>query len=293
MARTGVNLADVSAAADQLVAAGVRPNTERVRSALGRGSPNTIAPLLEQWWSELGERLNQRLALPELPEAVATAFAETWALAVAAGRSHAEALVAPERTALAEVLASADHAMAQHRADLVALEGRLREAQASVQGLETALAISEQRANDLQRDLSTQNVAILAMTQQRDAAEIRAQAASERADAERAAAAKEREELQALLRQVEDRAYSEVDRTRQEVKTVKAQLATQAKEHAAALHGSEQARRGAETALAKAQRDITALQLRLARASRPAKPSKAKASPRTRKAANKAVARQD
>lgn len=287
MARTGVTLADVAAAADQLVAAGERPNTERVRLALGRGSPNTIAPLLEQWWSELGERLNQRLALPELPEAVATAFAETWALAVAAGQAHGEALVAPERAALAQVLASAEQATAQHRADLMALEGRLREAQAAGQGLETALAISEQRANDLQRDLSAQGVALLAMTQQRDAAEARSVAAAERAEVERAAAAKEREELQALLRAVEDRAYGEVDRVRQEVKALKAQLVTQAREHSAALQAGEHARRGAEAALGKAQRDITALQLRLARASKPPKPAKPKATARARKASVK------
>ncbi len=81
MARTGVTQADVSDAADQLVAAGERPTTERVRLRLGRGSPNTVGPMLEQWWNDLAERLQGRLALPELPETVAAAFAETWALA--------------------------------------------------------------------------------------------------------------------------------------------------------------------------------------------------------------------
>ncbi len=168
---------------------------------------------------------------------------------------------------------------------MTVLEGQMREAQAAAQGLEKALDISEQRANELQRDLAAQAVAALALTQQRGAAEARAQAAGERLDAERSAAAKEREELQALLMQVENRAYTEVDRVRQELKAVGVQLTTQAREHATALRASEQARRQAEGAAAKAQREAAALQTQLARAIAKAAPIKRRASkPAKRKA---------
>ena len=46
MARPGVGFEDIAGAADALLDAGERPTTERVRGFLGRGSPNTIGPLL-------------------------------------------------------------------------------------------------------------------------------------------------------------------------------------------------------------------------------------------------------
>lgn len=55
MAR-GVTEQDVFAAADRLLARGERPTIERVRLEIGRGSPNTINPLLDSWWSELSKR---------------------------------------------------------------------------------------------------------------------------------------------------------------------------------------------------------------------------------------------
>lgn len=56
MAR-GVTEQDVFTAADQLLARGERPTIERVRLEIGRGSPNTINPLLDAWWSSLSKRL--------------------------------------------------------------------------------------------------------------------------------------------------------------------------------------------------------------------------------------------
>ena len=254
MARTGVSLADVSAAADQLMAAGERPSTERVRVALGRGSPNTIAPLLERWWAQLAQRLQAREALPAVPEAVAAAFADAWAAALAAGQMHAEGLVAPERAALAAVLTTAEAQAAALVADRARWESELQQAQGATHGAKTALAISEQRVGDLQRELAAMTATAQTLGQQREAAEARVLALAAQRDTDRAAAAKERDTLQTHLKQVEDRAYTEVDRVRQEMKGLKAQGTAQAREHAAALRASEQQRRAAEAALAAAQR---------------------------------------
>ncbi len=256
MARTGVNLADVSAAADQLVAAGERPSTERVRLALGRGSPNNIAPLLERWWAQLAQRLHARESLPGVPESVAAAFADAWAAALAAGQVHAEGLVAPERAALADVLAKTEGQAAALAADRGRLEAELRQAQVATHGANTALAISEQRVSDLQRELAAMTATAQTVGQQREAAEARVLALTAQRDADRAAATKERDTLQTHLKQVEDRAYTEVDRVRQELKALKAQAVTQGRDHASALRTSEQQRRAAETALATAQREL-------------------------------------
>lgn len=53
----GVQQYEVDAAADALVAERQRPTIERVRQKLGRGSPNTIAPMLEAWFGTLAPRL--------------------------------------------------------------------------------------------------------------------------------------------------------------------------------------------------------------------------------------------
>ncbi|SDC50077.1 replication region DNA-binding N-term [Variovorax sp. CF079] len=52
-----VKEADVFEAADALLAEGKRPTIERVRLKIGRGSPNTVSPMLERWFATLGERL--------------------------------------------------------------------------------------------------------------------------------------------------------------------------------------------------------------------------------------------
>jgi len=53
----GVQQEEVWAAADTLIAAGERPTIERVRLKIGRGSPNTVSPMLEAWFATLAPRL--------------------------------------------------------------------------------------------------------------------------------------------------------------------------------------------------------------------------------------------
>ena len=88
-------------------------------------------------------------------------------------------------------------------------------------------------------------------------------AALVRLEQERTANAAERAELQAHLRQVEDRAHGEVDRVRQDLKTAKAQVSSQTREHATALRAADQAQRAAEKAQHVAERDSAASRARL------------------------------
>src|SRR6516162_8980796 len=55
--RPGVQLEDVCAAADALIAEGLKPTIERVRRQLGGGSPNTVSALLDDWFARLPARL--------------------------------------------------------------------------------------------------------------------------------------------------------------------------------------------------------------------------------------------
>src|SRR5690349_24279597 len=171
MANRGVPLDEVFAAADALLAAGERPSVQRVRVALGRGSPNALAPVLERWWAQLARRLAQQQALPELPQAVAESFAAAWARALEAGHAHGEALVAPERAALAEALAKMDAVAAAHHAALAERDQQIRQLQTTSEAGQTALATSEARVADLQREVAALTKTATELGRQREAAE--------------------------------------------------------------------------------------------------------------------------
>jgi len=84
--RPGVQLEDVCAAADALLAEGLKPTIERVRRHLGGGSPNTVSALLDDWFARLPARLvgAQPAGAPredELPLSVVQAARQFWELA--------------------------------------------------------------------------------------------------------------------------------------------------------------------------------------------------------------------
>jgi hypothetical protein len=59
----------VERAADSLLRSGERPTIDKIRQKLGKGSPNTINPLLDAWWKRLGNRLDSGpAAFHRLPE---------------------------------------------------------------------------------------------------------------------------------------------------------------------------------------------------------------------------------
>src|SRR5579863_5210432 len=83
----GVTLGDVSQAADALLRAGERPTVEKIRAAIGSGSPNTVGPLLDAWWKRLAGRLDSGpAAFHRLPESVAHSAEAMWLQALEEGR---------------------------------------------------------------------------------------------------------------------------------------------------------------------------------------------------------------
>ena len=90
MAR-GVTQEQVNAAIDTLVAAGERPTIERVRAALGTGSPNTVTRMLDIWWAALGKRLaaqQQKVAMANAPAEVSALASQLWEQALRAARAE-------------------------------------------------------------------------------------------------------------------------------------------------------------------------------------------------------------
>lgn len=97
----GITSGDVAQAADALLRSKERPTVERIRTRLGSGSPNTIGPMLDEWWGRLAGRLdNGPAAFHRLPESVAHIAEALWLQALEEGRIRAkQELNADTRTA--------------------------------------------------------------------------------------------------------------------------------------------------------------------------------------------------
>src|SRR5271165_6871425 len=86
----GITGRDVDLAADACLRAGERPTIEKIREKIGRGSPNTINPLLNAWWKRLSARLDAGpAAFHRLPESVAHVAEALWMQALEEGRRRA------------------------------------------------------------------------------------------------------------------------------------------------------------------------------------------------------------
>jgi hypothetical protein len=93
----------VSQAADALLRAGERPTVEKIRAAIGSGSPNTVGPLLDAWWKHLSARLDSGpAALHRLPETVAHVAEALWMQALDEGRRRAQLELKSTQRASAE-----------------------------------------------------------------------------------------------------------------------------------------------------------------------------------------------
>ena len=86
----GITQSDVSHAADSLLRLGERPTIDKVRERIGKGSPNTINPLLDAWWKTLSTRLDSGpAALHRLPETVAHIAEALWMQALEEAKRRA------------------------------------------------------------------------------------------------------------------------------------------------------------------------------------------------------------
>ena len=151
----GIQETDVFAAADALLAEGKRPTIERVRGKIGRGSPNTVSPMLEKWFATLGERLvsvqagSGRSAGNDpdgMPVGVRNAAKLLWETA----RREAEEVQRGELESARAQLQEREEALADAQNALVRREEAFTQARVS---LDAALASSQQARETLERQL--------------------------------------------------------------------------------------------------------------------------------------------
>jgi hypothetical protein len=213
----GITQEQVSAAADSLVAAGEKPTVERIRAQLGTGSPNTVLRMLEVWRNTLAQRLSQMLVLPDVPSEVGQAFAEVWRLTMTRAVSLAQATLVQEQNALL----AAQTSLGQERK---IWEIAIAEAQLRAQNASQATEVAEIRLADVQRLVEQQAGQVAELLQQRDSWQRRAKQLDDAFEAHKSSVNAERDAQSLHLRTVEDRAHAEVDRAREEVKSVQAML---------------------------------------------------------------------
>ena len=261
MARSGVTQDNVNEAADALLLAGERPTIERVRAKLGTGSPNTLIRLLDVWWADLGARLqaqNARLQMPDAPPAVASLAQALWERTLEDARRLADAALQAAHTA---VTLDQERLESERRA-LAASSERIADELAAVRRSE---ALASTRLDDATRLIAQQASQLDDLAQQRHTALDRADRLEQEVatlrklhtDQESAAQA-ERARHDQYVEALEKRTSLEVDRARQETRTVQRVASGQMAKHERGLAALRQERDDAVTALAVIQAEATA-----------------------------------
>ncbi|HEL4257410.1 TPA: DNA-binding protein [Stenotrophomonas maltophilia] len=259
MAR-GITETDVHTAADELVAKGERPTVERIRAHLGTGSPNTVTRWLETWWNRLGTRLQPaRPDLEDAPAVLAELAGQWWELAL----KHAQEAARRE-------LASSERALASER-DALEVSSRLAAEELAQMRAERDVAITGERiattqASELQHLVDQLQLQISELAEQRDLERRRAdrtETARQQLDVrlhEALETAKsEREDWTEYVRSVENRALSDVDRARQEVKELQVQQSKASEQHRALEKQLRQDIQAAQSAAATASQSADIL----------------------------------
>ena len=257
MARTGVTQNDIDTAADALLLAGERPTVERIRAALGRGSPNTVGRLLDAWWVQLGQRLaakQRQVAVVDAPEEVSELASGLWRTALSVARNVVEQDVTTTRQQLAAAAVTLE-------ADRRSL-GEAREAMEIEQTrLQAALDHAQARNEDLVQQLQAIDAQKTRAETQADAATAARDAIAQQLEQARTSAAtaaehtaQERAALIAHSQAVEERAAQNVDRLRQDLKTAKQDTQAHEKEFKTRIAALESALRSVQKETADARK---------------------------------------
>ncbi|VTU45461.1 hypothetical protein SRS16P2_00159 (plasmid) [Variovorax sp. SRS16] len=231
----GIQEDDVFKAADGLLSEGLRPTIERVRQKIGRGSPNTVSPMLERWFASLGQRLAGGTVpaagndADGVPVSVRNATRLLWETA----RREAEEVQRGELASARSELQERGNALVEAQAALAQREDAFAQARVS---LDSALASSQQARETLERQLKEHAIEahrvrigldddikrLTALLSQ--AGETQQRIRREHAEA---VAAKDQDLRQAEARHAaqERRMLAEVDRARQAAKQLEAEAA--------------------------------------------------------------------
>ena len=219
----GIQYEDVALAADALLQDGLRPTIERIRLHIGRGSPNTVSPMLEQWFSGLGQRLSgagggAKQGADGIPDVVLKAANALWTTARDTAQAQTAETYAEQRASLDGEVRQLHEARTELEARELLLQERLRAMEEVLQLSTRQLEESNERYKSSLRTLAQRDEEIAAQrtaanrwSEQNAALQLRWETAQIQAQQERSAQDERH-------RQSERRWLEEVDRARQETR---------------------------------------------------------------------------
>lgn len=265
----GVQQDEIWAAADALLKDGLRPTIERVRQKMGRGSPNTVSPMLEAWFASLGPRLGV-MSAPEqagdLPAPVWQAMTQLWDTALMSTREQAAQELAKSR----QLLTDERTALELQKAQLAREAQSFSDRQAA---LDKAADISRAHIIDLNARLTESHTRMARREGEIDELRVRLAAAATQSEADRRRIddevqrhTQERGRLEERATANERRLLGELDRARQDAKQARLALVETERRSQAALKGLELANQTRDEQLTQAQAALQSTQQALAAA---------------------------
>ena len=219
----GIQQEDVWAAADSLIADGQKPTIERVRQKIGRGSPNTVSPMLEAWFATLGTRIgvNKEVAVPgDIPKVLQHALKDAWTIALSMGREESALEIVQAQTDLAQATqrlngraAELDQMEQVSRIKREALEDSLETARNSTDDAMARLREAQELASRREKEIQSLQHKLAAIEAERD---------SERRSNQDAVAdyIMERKKSEERAQATQRKWLEEIDRARQETKKI-------------------------------------------------------------------------
>lgn len=263
----GVQQDEIWAAADALLKDGLRPTIERVRQKMGRGSPNTVSPMLEAWFASLGPRLGAISASEQagdLPAPVSQAMTQLWDTAVMSAREQAAQELAKSRQLLTDERTALDAQKMQLAREAQSFSDR----QAA---LDKAADISQARIIDLNARLTETHARMARREGEIDELRVQLAAAATRSEVDRRRIddevqrhTQERSRLEERATANERRLLGELDRARQDAKQTRLALMETERRSQAALKELELANQTLDEQLAQAQTALQSTQQALA-----------------------------
>lgn len=245
----GIQQDDVWSAADSLIADGLRPTIERVRQKIGRGSPNTVSPMLEAWFATLGLRLGVNKSegdFSDVPEILQRALKDAWEIALTKSRekSALETEQATSALNLREIEIEQAEALreVQRQALLVALKAADKSTEDAIARLTAAQALTARRETENQN----LQARLASVETERDLERRRIQDVIANLHLERQ---KIDERAQATQRKL----LEEIDRARQETKKITGEAQAAARQFATEKTRQEELNRTCEKDLARIQ----------------------------------------
>ena len=224
----GVQQADVNGAADELLSEQLKPTIERVRMKLGRGSPNTVGPMLDVWFSSLGERLGgpagESDKTSELPDVVQIGMKTLWKIALQEANSTFEASKADFAHTASQQEQKMTTALAEIEAERGAFTRQASELKQALDALQVRLAESQDQANKLQMLVNKKDEELTSSRRALQQQVSEGNQERRRHDDQLRAHSAEIQALQTQFASSERRLMTEMDRERQQVKKLQAEL---------------------------------------------------------------------